>query len=203
MHKAGQEGKCGMLAFSTATGKHFMIIWLITSGNWHWKADGNRTGCVPSWCGLKLPRCNQITPDSWGTGTSNTSEQMMGILLHLKDSSQSSVLPSQYISPATFTQNGGRPEGDGHSSMVLSRSLLNPWGRTLMPPSQPGPVLMIPYYHMQQMRNHQIWKNELEEVQLLLIHGTTVSRESILSLWAITSVQVCAKSFTGHIFTAE
>lgn len=59
---------------------------------------------------------------------------------------------------------------------------------------------MIPYYHMQQMRNHQIWENEQEEVQLLLIDGKTASREYILSLWVITSIQVCAKSLGGHIF---
>lgn len=133
VHQAGQERKWGMLAFSTATGKHSVIFWLVTSGtlqNWLWKADGNRTGYVPIWCGLKLPPCNQRSPDSWGTETSNASQQLTGFLLHLKDSPKSSVLPSQLISPATFTQNCGRPEGDGHSSIVLSHSFLKPWGRT-------------------------------------------------------------------------
>lgn len=149
---------------------------------------------MPIWCGLKLLPCNQTSSDLQDTETSNTSQQ------HLRDSPKSSVLPSQCISPVTFTPISGRLEGDGHSSMVLSHSFLKPWARTLMPSSHPGPVLMIPYYHMQQMRNHQIWENEQEEVQLLLIDGKTASREYILSLWVITSIQVCAKSLSGHIF---
>lgn len=124
---------------------------------------------------------------------------MMGFLLYLKDSPESSVLPSHCISPATFIQNSGRLEGDGHSSMVLSHSFLKPWGRTLMPSSQPGLVLMIPYYHMQEMGNHQIWENEQKEVWLLLIRDKTLAREFILSLWVIICSAMCTKLQGAHI----
>lgn len=113
-----------MLTSSTAAGKHSLITWLVTLGNRHWKADGNRTGYVPIRCGLKLPPHNKISPDLGDTETSDTSQQMMGFLLDLKDCPESSVLPFQCISPATFAQNGGKLEGDGHSSMAQSQSFL-------------------------------------------------------------------------------
>lgn len=191
-----------MLAFSTAAGKQWSSgssLQGIDIG----KADGYITGYVPIRCGLKPSPCNQISPDLWDTEASNTSQQMTGVLLHFKDSPESSVLPCQHISSATFTQISGRMEGDGHSSTVLSHSFLKPWGRTLLPSSQPGVVLVIPYYHMQQMRNHQIWENEQEEVQLLLTHGKKHGKkgEYFVSLGHHISSGLCKKLQWAHIYS--
>lgn len=72
-----------------------------------------------------------------------------------------------------------------------------------MPSSRPGPcpsASLLPHATDEEPSN---MREGARGVQLLLIHDKTVSTEYILSLSAITSVQVCAQNLKGHKFTAE
>lgn len=68
---------------------------------------------------------SDITRDLQDTETSNTSQQMTGFLFPLKDSFKFSVFSSQCISPATFTQQGGRLEGDAYHHSMDSASVVS------------------------------------------------------------------------------